>query len=72
MIEVVRFKDDSISVRDDKIEGLSICFKCRGFKRITVVEALNSWGSDLVIAAGYYEACPVCSGVGLFFAQPTS
>lgn len=62
MIEVVRINKDSISVRDDKAEGLSICFKCRGFRTISVFHCCTSW-----FWLGYDEVCSWCKGQGLFW-----
>lgn len=60
MIEVVKVNQSSISVRDDK--GLSICFRCKGFKTVAVYHCCTFW-----IWLGYDEVCPVCKGQGLFW-----
>lgn len=67
MIEVVRIKDATISVREDKVNGLSICFRCAGFKTVGRVHYL---GLSSMLAIVHNEWCEVCGGQGLFFTPP--
>ena len=69
MIEVVNTKVGSISVKAELADGLSICWRCRGFRTIRVMTYHNPYASWYggILAAGYYEFCPQCDGIGLFY-----
>lgn len=63
MIEVVKTQSLTISMPEAKLEGLSICIRCKGEGVVAVTDCSGNrrWSSGYFLIY-HHETCPLCRG----------
>ena len=75
MAEIVRYHENTISVRDDLAETIvAVCIRCKGFKSIYATDYRSpGWptvgGPGGITWMGHKVTCPSCRGKGLYRAD---